>query len=265
MTTVVAFFIASFKKSIAYRAKIFFQIFYELVLLMVQIYFWKALYATSVNSLAFSFREMLSYLILSRCISVLILDVSYLDSIRNDIRSGEIVNHLTKPYNYMLMYISEVIGRYAASFVFAILPMLLICSLVFHLIAPINLMSLVVSLVLLVLSFAIYFCLNFILGLSIFWVKDSNSLIPIITWSFYEIASGAIVPLQYFPSWIQSILSAMPFKFSVDIPLSIYLGKISLNEGCSYMFQALLWVIILYGFQAIMWKKALRKLTVQGG
>lgn len=265
MRKALGFISVAFKTNNVYRAKIYLSLTSSFMFLLVQYFFWKALYTPSENHHLITFESMVTYLVLARCVSILFLDLGYMHAIREDIRSGDIINHLTRPYNYMFRYMSEVLGRYLSSLLFVIVPMFLLCVLLFNFTPPKSVESLLAGILFLGLSFIIYFLINFIIGLSIFWIQDSNGLIPIIAWSIYEVASGSLIPLWYFPEAAKIILNFLPFKFSVDVPIKIYLGQLSAGQISYNVLHAFLWIVVLYALQSFIWKKALQKLNIQGG
>ncbi len=266
MRKIFGFIIISFKKNTQYKKGIIFKIISSFIYLVIQIYFWKMIYSNQNNNLSMVYTRMVSYLVISQCISLLVFNCDYLYYIKIDIREGRIINHLVRPYDYMLRYMFESIGKYMVTFLFTLLPMFLMSILFFDLTPPGSVKALCFTIIFTALSFFIYFLMNFILGLTMFWILDMNGLIPIITNCVFQVCSGALFPLVYYPGFIRKIIYILPFRFSADIPVNIYLGNItSMNEILGYLLLLMVWVCILYAIKTILWKKALRKLCIQGG
>jgi ABC-2 type transport system permease protein len=79
------------------------------------------------------------------------------------------------------------------------------------------------------------------------------------------ILSGSIVPLPFFPNWMQPFLFLQPFAGLVDIPYRIYFGNLSGWTALAAVALALVWagVIALIGHR---WMSAtMGRLQVQGG
>lgn len=79
------------------------------------------------------------------------------------------------------------------------------------------------------------------------------------------VLSGSIVPLPFFPNWMQPFLFLQPFAGLVDIPYRIYFGNLAGWIALAGMAQALVWtaVIVLAGHR---WMNVtMRRLQVQGG
>ncbi len=82
---------------------------------------------------------------------------------------------------------------------------------------------------------------------------------------FILVLSGNIVPLPFFPNWMQPILFAQPFAGLVDIPYRIYFGGLTGWIAFAGIAQMLAWTIVLgfVGHRAL--RAAMDRLQVQGG
>jgi ABC-type uncharacterized transport system permease subunit len=75
--------------------------------------------------------------------------------------------------------------------------------------------------------------------------------------------SGAMIPLYLVPENIRRLFYLTPFPSMVDGPISIYQGT---AESIPQVFGTqLLWIIILSVSAELLWRKAKKRLTVQGG
>jgi ABC-2 type transport system permease protein len=91
--------------------------------------------------------------------------------------------------------------------------------------------------------------------------RGVNSLVV----PFVLILSGNLVPLPFFPNWIQPLLFAQPFAGLVDIPYRIYFGGLTGRTALAGIAQMLAWTIVLgfVGHRAL--SAAMNRLQVQGG
>ena len=79
------------------------------------------------------------------------------------------------------------------------------------------------------------------------------------------ILSGSIVPLPFFPNWMQPFLFLQPFAGLVDIPYRIYFGNLAGWIALAGIAQMLLWTAVIV-FGGHRWMSAtMRQLQVQGG
>lgn len=91
--------------------------------------------------------------------------------------------------------------------------------------------------------------------------RGVNSLVV----PFVLILSGNLVPLPFFPNWIQPLLFAQPFAGLVDIPYRIYFGGLTGGIALAGIAQMLAWTIVLgfVGHRSL--RAAMNRLQVQGG
>ena len=77
--------------------------------------------------------------------------------------------------------------------------------------------------------------------------------------------SGSLVPLPFFPNWMQPFLFLQPFAGLVDIPYRIYFGNLSGDAALAGLFQQVAWIIILVLGGHMLMTRVMSRLQVQGG
>ena len=77
--------------------------------------------------------------------------------------------------------------------------------------------------------------------------------------------SGSLVPLPFFPDWMQLILFLQPFAGLVDIPYRIYFGNLSGDRALAGLLQQVAWIGILVLAGHILMTRVMSRLQVQGG
>ena len=79
------------------------------------------------------------------------------------------------------------------------------------------------------------------------------------------ILSGAFLPLQLWPDFMQAFLRLQPFASYVDTPARLYVGSVSVETGLLSVAFQILWIaaFILLG-RAIM-KRKIKNVVIQGG
>ena len=76
---------------------------------------------------------------------------------------------------------------------------------------------------------------------------------------------GQLIPLSFFPESIQRIFDFLPFSSMVYTPVMVYLGKYTGTDLLIVLLKQALWVVILYAFGSLIWKKVTKRLIVLGG
>jgi ABC-2 type transport system permease protein len=84
-------------------------------------------------------------------------------------------------------------------------------------------------------------------------------------WVVIMLFSGGLVPLQFFPDWMQPLLQWLPFSGVIDAPLRFYIGAYAPSELGSIMLRQTFWAIILIAFGRWLLGRALRRVVIQGG
>jgi len=80
-----------------------------------------------------------------------------------------------------------------------------------------------------------------------------------------DILSGIVVPIPFFPKFLQIISSFLPFQYISDLPFRLYVGNVNLADGVFGMCIQLIWIIIFILIGNIMMNKNIKRVVVQGG
>lgn len=230
--------------------------------MVVVYYIWKVIYSTGNFSVleGFTLSEMIAYIILSFGTSQAINNGTVW-IIASEVRDGTIVMNLIKPINYHLRIFFGVLGDTLLMFVLMLLPASIILSALSIGGGVVNTVLFVISLF---LSIVIGFLFDFLFGMLAFYIQNLWGI------GFGKIAivrlfSGAMIPLAFFPDAIQRFLEFLPFKSMVYTPIMIFLGKYHSNELVYVFAQQLFWIGIFAILNYMSWKKAINRLTIQGG
>jgi ABC-2 type transport system permease protein len=80
-----------------------------------------------------------------------------------------------------------------------------------------------------------------------------------------SILSGSLIPIWFFPEGVQKVLAYLPFQYTYQTPLGLYIGKITVSEGLLQILIQFVWIVILGGLTIIAWRRARRNVLIQGG
>ncbi|MGT2942155.1 ABC transporter permease [Streptococcus constellatus subsp. viborgensis] len=78
----------------------------------------------------------------------------------------------------------------------------------------------------------------------------------------FSLASGALLPLNFYPENIANILKLLPYSFAVNFPVNILLKR---QVNFELFWIQLAWIPILSAFIAFLWYQAKRRLVILGG
>jgi ABC-2 type transport system permease protein len=256
----------SFLKMLAYRLRYYTGIFTYLMFVSVYYYIWSAIYANRpagdiING--YSLSEMTTYVVIGW-----IARSFYFSNIDSDIedivRSGEVSMFLIRPVSFQLMMISQAVGESLFRFVLFSIPISLVILWIYPVQPPSSISAAILFLIATLFGFLILALINFIVGLLAFFFQSIDG-ISRAKQNIIQLASGLILPLAFFPSWVRVVLEYLPLKMITDVPLRCYLGKIDFAEAMHIFGVASAWTLALALAGSIMWKRAASTLTIQGG
>jgi ABC-2 type transport system permease protein len=89
--------------------------------------------------------------------------------------------------------------------------------------------------------------------------------IRILVTSVLEFLAGAVIPIPFFPKWLQPVLYALPFGSIQSTPFLIYVGHLEASAGMGAIALQAAWLLALGIIGRLMMRHALKKVVVQGG
>ena len=142
------------------------------------------------------------------------------------IRSGDIAADLARPLDPLRYWLAFDYGRAFYHFVFRGIPPFVIGALVFDFRLPASVTTWVAVLVSLALAVAVSFGWRFLYNAAAFWLLDYRG-VGTLAISISLLFSGFVIPLTFFPDWLEQIARALPFAAMVQIPVEIFLGQVT--------------------------------------
>jgi ABC-2 type transport system permease protein len=77
--------------------------------------------------------------------------------------------------------------------------------------------------------------------------------------------TGALVPISLFPQWLKTLSNYLPFQSMVYVPVSIYTGALSIAQGLQSLALQAVWLVVLATALQLLWRRAVRSVTIMGG
>lgn len=116
----------------------------------------------------------------------------------------------------------------------------------------------------LALGLVILYYLQQLIDLACFWTVVNFQLV-IVYGILQNVLAGAFVPLWFFPSWFITIDQWLPFQSTLNVPLSLYIGRVPVSGlGGDLAIQAA-WICLLAIVLTFVWRRAAARVTVLGG
>ena len=216
------------------------------VLQLLLIYFiWWTVFQSQNEVFGYTTASILTYVLVAALIRAIVLSTRVMD-LMDAISSGNVVNFLIKPLGFVRYYLARDVADKLFNVLFYIVEIwLLVLLLNPPIIFQTNILTLTLFLLSIIGGLAIYFYLNFIIGLFTFWVESSWGPLFLMM-IFLEGFGGGLFPIDILPANFYSLLMLTPFPYLIFFPAKIYLGKFGANEIIVNFLIMLLWIIILH-------------------
>lgn len=113
-------------------------------------------------------------------------------------------------------------------------------------------------------GFAVRFCILWLLGLVTFWTTRASAIFEIVV-AGELLLSGRLVPIQLMPEWVQQLSRWLPFQSTFQFPIDVLIGRLEPAGIWFGLAEQFLWIAILGGAIALVWKTAIKRYTAVGG
>ncbi|MBW5445045.1 hypothetical protein GE107_03070 [Cohnella sp. CFH 77786] len=250
--------------NLAYRFEVFASIGSNLILLVASVFLWKAAYGGGVvRSGGIGLQDIVTYTIVSVLLaSIFVCGVQ--DTIYYKIREGQIVTDLYRPIPLLAGYLADDLGSMASALVNKAIPLIVFASLFFGFPLPHSVSGLLLFIPSCMFSYAILWLLSALVGLVAFWVMELGNMGSVKD-AIVRVLSGSLVPLWFFPEGVQTVSKYLPFQYTYQTPIGIYIGAAGTSEALQAMAVQGLWIGILFAAVVLFWKKTKTKTLIQGG
>lgn len=112
-------------------------------------------------------------------------------------------------------------------------------------------------------GYVIRFNLLWGLGLVSFWTTRAQALVEVFI-ALELLLSGRLVPMAVMPEWVQAFSAWLPFKWSFQFPIEVFIGRLDTGEIMMGLGIQLAWIAASGGAIALIWRRAIRKFTAVG-
>jgi len=182
-------------------------------------------------------------------------------TISENVKDGSIAYMLNKPYDFMLYHFSSAMGE---TIFRAIWNAVFGGATVWFLVgAPAHPLGLLVALPAIIGAWVLHFCVNAMIGLLAFVTEDVSAF----TWIYQKLAfifGGLLIPLDFYPPWLQTIAKALPFSSTIYGPARLFVSP-SLQLFANVMVLQIAWILILSLTLTLVYRRGISQLTVNGG
>jgi ABC-2 type transport system permease protein len=182
-------------------------------------------------------------------------------TISDNVKDGSIAYILNKPYSFLLYQFSTSMGE---TMFRALVNALFGCAIIWWLVGPPpGPMGWLFAFITLLGTWILNFCITCLIGLSAFFVEDVSPFVWIYQ-KFIFILGGFLIPLDFYPPWLQTIAKALPFSAMIYGPSKLFVQPTWELLGTVLLMQSV-WIVALGFTLVISFRRGVAYLTVNGG
>lgn len=256
-------FVRSVRRHLTYRAAalagLVTNIFFGFVRAAVLV----ALYGEQESVAGLDVQAVITYTGLTQALIVYLSIFGWYD-LMNAVHQGEIGADLLKPMRLFSFWLAQDLGRALVGLLLRGLTIMLVYALAFDLAYPVGAVQWVALGAALALSWLLSFAYRFLVNLAAFWSPDARGVgrFAFVTVMFF---SGFLMPLRFFPDWVQCAAYLTPFPHMLNTVVEVYLGAVTGPALVQALLAQALWALALVALCQVVLGFATRRLVILGG
>lgn len=213
---------------------------------------------------SWSVSSIISYYLLLMTATALLTSHIEKDVARDDIKEGMLTKYLIRPFSYYwIKFIEELPYRFLQGFysVVVLLVIYLFFGKLFVLSSdPIILM---LSMVVTMLAYFLYFTYKMIVGMIAFWIVDLGGFLQLQE-MFVFVFAGYVLPLEFLPKWLGDLANILPFSYMIYFPIISFQGKLAFLQLLHVILFQIIWLVVLVFIYSFIWRKGVRQYSAIG-
>lgn len=248
---------------LAYRVNYYSGIVIYSLNIGVYYFLWTAVYGDSTSLNGMTVIQMSTYVAVSwmaRAFYFNNLD----NEIAQEIREGTVAVQLIRPYQYLFVKAAQGFGEGLFRLLLFSVPGMIVVSFVFPIDLPAWGTVWIKFALSLFLGFLINVQINLLVGILTFFLLNNQGLLRAKR-VIIDLLSGVVVPISFYPAWIQTILEWLPFQAISYLPSMVLVKDLSGHVFFESIGIQVIWCVVLCIPIMGIWMRAKRKMTVQGG
>lgn len=264
VTKYAEYYYLSLKENFRYRSDFFIRFFTGFLYPYAKVTIWVAIISTNMESLSPSQQNnTIPYMILVS-LGVYLLQAVPISEITQRVASGEIGRDFVYPISLPISLFFQSLGNVSLAVLTTILPSLVILTLLFSPHWNWTLGNISFFLISSVIGYYIYFLINLQIDMLSFWFYETYYF-HYIKDAIFSLLAGAIIPLWFFPSWLNRLGDFLPFKNILFVPVDLYLNSFSWSACIRQTLLGASWAALLTLSTYVIWQTAKKRIVVYGG
>jgi ABC-2 type transport system permease protein len=261
MKKYTAVFKVNLLNSLAYPAEIATRAGMIMIFMLVFYQLWHVTFTASGSLVlnGMTLRDTMWYLLLAETIELGRPRLAKI--ISQQVKDGSIAYLLNKPYNFLLYQLAGGLGESLPR-----MGMLFILggALVWAMAGiPPTFSHWPVALFALAGAWLLHFCFNALIGLAAFVAEE----VAPFEWIYQKlvfILGGMLIPLNFYPVWLQALSKSLPFAYMMYGPAQLFVRP-TLQLFIQIIAGQVLWLSVLGGVLILAFSRGMRRLAINGG
>jgi ABC-type uncharacterized transport system permease subunit len=223
---------------------------------------WTAVYAGRGAVDGVELRELIAFITLAQ-LQIWVMFPVIAEYLQERVHDGKIALDLARPVPFLGQLLAHQLGGTVSYLPFVLLavPFAFVLG---EFVPPVSPSAGLFYLLSLGLGYLVSVLLGMLIGLASFWTIQTWGVIDIYYFT-NQFFTGALVPLWFFPAWLRQVADLLPFQAQAFIPLAIYMGQVPAQDIPAALGLQAAWVVVLFGIVWLVWRRAMRRVVIQGG
>ena len=251
------------KMFLAYSIWVWMQFIVQIIALVIFVAFWTAVYAEQETIGGLNLNQTLNYIILAQIFLPAVTSTGTIYYFGDLMREGRIGIELLRPLDFQGATYAYAISQMGVGLVTQ-LPLALVAWFLYRFQLPTDPLIWLAFVITLMMGSGVLFFFDWMLGCVSFYSTETWGL-SVLRFSISLFFSGSLVPLSMMPNWLATITAVLPFAQALYMPVSILGGITPLADVPRIWLLQLVYLIVLGLLSRVVFRVAVRKVTVQGG
>jgi ABC-2 type transport system permease protein len=254
----------SARRHVSYRATTVAAVFANTILSGLRAYIVLALWRERPGLAGYDTTDAVTFAVVGQALVVFLAVFGGVIDIPWRVESGEIVSDIARPVGFLRWWLGHDVGRAWVFLLTRAAPPVAVTAVVFDVRLPSTPGAVSAFIVSTTLAFLVSFGIRYLVAMSVFWVADARGVMAVAS-VVSVFCSGAVLPLTIFPETVGTVARVLPFAATVQVPMDVYLGReTGLALAGALAFQAG-WATALLTAGAVLTRRAIRRVVIQGG
>lgn len=234
------------------------QVFLQLLLLRAV---WQAVYGDRDSVEGVPIETMVTYLTVVGLINFIIYP-GIASEIGRRIEQGQVAVDMVRPVGFVRQMLALELGDSAGRWILLVIviPGLMVVGSL----APPSPVAALLFLVSLALAFAVSVLMWLLVGLSGFWLMHISGMSGLVGMTSSFLA-GSMIPVWFMPGPLRTLVEWLPFQSINFLPASIWVGQATGWEMWRALGVQAFWVAVMGLLASWVWRRAQRRIVIQGG